>query len=144
MIGGFVVLIGSLNPNLSLAELGGIRIDREVKINFEAYRFNSSYRYYFLGLENNPFAVIGLQKDYLFKDISWMEVDPNSKKMKHVIELIKRFPKPNRPAIGAHMLDGEKKTIGAYYSGAGVGLVVDNTKKTVFMAVHPDPSSGRP
>lgn len=144
LIGGFVVLIGLLNPSSSLAEIGGIQIDREVKNNFEAYRFDSGYRYYFLGLENNPFAVIGLQKNYIFKDISWAEVDPNSEKFKHVIELIKRFPKPNRPAIGAYLLDGEKKTIGAYYSGASVGLAVDNTKKTVFMAVNPGPSSGRP
>jgi hypothetical protein len=143
VIGGLVAFIGFFQPYVSLAEIGGIRIDREVKSNFNAYRFDSSYRYYYMGLENNPIAVMGLQKDYNFKDINWREVDPSSNTFKHVIELIRRFPEPNRPAVGAYILDGRKNIIGHYYSGAGVGVIVDNIAKSVFVSVSWDGSRGR-
>lgn len=142
-IGGLVALIGLFQPDVSLAEIGGIRIDKEIKNNFNAYRFDSNYRYYYMGLENNPIAVMGLQKDYNFKDINWREVDPSSNTFKHVIELIRRFPEPNRPAVGAYILDGRKNIIGHYYSGAGVGVIVDNIAKSVFVSVSWDGSRGR-
>ncbi len=141
---GLLVGIALLEPNVSVAEIGGIRTDRSVRNDVEAYRYDSDYRYYYLGRYNSPIAIIGLQKDYAFKDISWTEVDPNSEKFRHVIELVKRFPQPDRPAIGAHLLDGKNKTIGVYYSGAGVGLLVDNANKSVFIAVNPNAASGRP
>ena len=142
-IGGLVALIGLFQPDVSLAEIGGIRIDKEIKNNFNAYRFDSNYRYYYMGLENNPIAVMGLQKDYNFKDINWREVDPSSNTFKHVVELVRRFPKPNRPAVGAYILDGQKNIIGHYYSGAGVGVLVDNTARSVFVAVSVGGSGGR-
>lgn len=143
VIGGFVALIWLFQPDVSLAEIGGIRIDREVKASFNAYRFDSSYRYYFMGLENNPIAVMGLQKDYKFKNINWREVDPSSNTFKHVVELVKLFPKPNGPAIGAYILDGQKNIIGHYYSGAGVGVLVDNIAKSVFVSVSVGGSGSR-
>ncbi len=142
-IGGLVALIGLFQPNVSLAEIGGIRIDKDVKNNFNAYRFDSIYRYYFMGLENNPIAVMGLQKDYTFKDINWREVDPSSNTFKHVVELIRRFPRHNRPAVGAYILDGQKNIIGHYYSGAGVGVLVNNIAKSVFVSVSVGGSGGR-
>jgi hypothetical protein len=143
VIGGLVALIGLFQPEVSLAEIESIRNDREVKASFNEYRFDSSYRYYFMGLENNPIAVMGLQKDYKFKNINWREVDPSSNTFKHVVELVKLFPKPNGPAIGAYILDGQKNIIGHYYSGAGVGVLVDNIAKSVFVSVSVGGSGGR-
>lgn len=142
-IGGLAVLIGLFQPRGASAEIGGIRIDREVENKFTEYRFDPSYRYFFMGLENNPIAVMGLKKEYSFKDINWRELDPSSPTFKRVVELIRRFPKPNRPAVGAYIVDGEKDIIGHYYSGAGVGVLVNNASKTVFVSVSEGGSGGQ-
>lgn len=143
VIAGLAALIGLFQPGVSSAEIGGIRIDREVWNDFNEHRFDSGYRYFFMGLENNPIAVMGLKKDYSFKDINWREFDPNSNTFKRVVELIRRFPKPNSPAVGAYIVDGQKNIIGRYYSGAGVGVLVDNVAKSVFVSVSEGGSGGQ-
>lgn len=123
-------------PEHSLAEIGRTRISKEVANDFESYRFDSSYRYYFVDLVNNPSAVIGLQNDYTVHDISWTEVNPNSEKFRHVIDLVKLFPKAKSRAFGADILDAQGKKIGVYYSSTGAGVVVNNDNKTVSMMIR--------
>jgi hypothetical protein len=124
-------------PGFSFAQTGSVRINNEVAKDFEAYRFDPKYDYYFMNLKNSPCAVVGLQKDYAIHDIQWKKLYPGSSEFKNVIELVKRFPMSGSHAFGAYILDSQKNTIGVYYSGATIGVTVDKESKilslTMFM-----------
>jgi hypothetical protein len=123
-------------PGISFAEIGSIRISKEVAKDFEAYRFDPNYNYYYVNLENNPCAAVGLQKDYTVDDILWTKISPGSNAFNHVIELVKRFPMANSPAFGAYILDSQGNTIGVYYSSAGAGVTVNKESKTLSLAIY--------
>lgn len=124
-------------PGFSFAQTGSVRINKEVAKDFEAYKFDPKYDYYFMNLKNSPCAVVGLQKDYAIHDIQWKKLYPGSSEFKNVIELVKRFPMSGSHAFGAYILDSQKNTIGVYYSGATIGVTVDKESKilslTMFM-----------
>lgn len=124
-------------PGFSFAQTGSVRINKEIAKDFEAYKFDPKYDYYFMNLKNSPCAVVGLQKDYAIHDIQWKKLYPGSSEFKNVIELVKRFPMSGSHAFGAYILDSQKNTIGVYYSGATIGVTVDKESKilslTMFM-----------
>jgi hypothetical protein len=132
---GFAISAILIVPGFSFAQIGSVRINKEVAKDFEAYKFNPNYDYYFMNLKNDPCAVVGVQKDYAIHDIQWKKIPPDSNEFKNVIELVKRFPMAGSPAFGAYILDSEKNNIGVYYSSAGVGVTVNKESKTVFLTM---------
>ena len=131
----FTIFASLMVAKVSSAETGSFRINKKVATDFEAYRFDPNYDYYFMNLENDPCAVIGLKKDYAVHDILWKKIRPDSKEFKDVVELVKRFPMASSPAFGAYVLDSQGNTIGVYYSGAGAGVTVNKESKTVFLTM---------
>ena len=131
----FTIFASLMVAKVSSAETGSFRINKKVATDFEAYRFDPNYDYYFMNLENDPCAVIGLKKDYAVHDILWKKIRPDSKEFKDVIERVKRFPMTGSPAFGAYVLDSQGNTIGAYYSSAGAGVTVNKESKTVFLTM---------
>jgi len=131
----FTIFASLMVAGVSFAETGSFRINKKVATDFEAYRFDPNYDYYFMNLENDPCAVIGLKKDYAVHDILWKKIRPDSKEFKDVIGLVKRFPMAGSPAFGAYVLDSQGNTIGTYYSGAGAGVTVNRENKTVFLTM---------
>jgi hypothetical protein len=132
---GFAIFATLIMPGILFAEIGSTRDSQEVEKNFEAYRFDSSYNYYYANLKNNPCAIIGLQKDYTVDDIIWKEISPGSNEFNHVIDLVKRFPMASSPAFGAYILDSQGNIIGVYYSSAMAGVTVNKESKTVSLAI---------
>ena len=132
---GFTIFASLMAAGVSSAETGSFRINKKVATDFEAYRFDPNYDYYFMNLENDPCAVIGLKKDYAVHDIQWKKIHPDSKEFKDVVELVKRFPMAGSPAFGAYVLDSQGNTIGVYYSGAGAGVTVNKESKTVLLTM---------
>ena len=131
----FTIFASLMAAGVSFAETGSFRINKNVAKDFENYRFDPNYDYYFMNLENDPCAVIGLKKDYAVHDILWKKIRPDSKEFKDVIGLVKRFPMAGSPAFGAYVLDSQRNTIGTYYSGAGAGVTVNKENKTVFLTM---------
>jgi hypothetical protein len=128
----FAILIVTV---ISFAQTGSVRISKEVATDFEAYKFDPNYDYYFMNLKNDPCAVVGLQKDYAIHDIQWKKIPPDSNEFKNVIELVKRFPMAGSPAFGAYILDPQKNTIGVYYSSASIGVTVNKESKTLSLTM---------
>jgi hypothetical protein len=136
VISTMILVAAQLAHSFSFAEIGSLRLSTEVAKNFEEYRFDPGYRYYFLNLENNPFAVMGIRNDFAFHDIAWTEVNPNSEKFRKVIELVSHFPSIGR-TFGAYILDSQKRTIGVWYSSLVAGVIVDSGRKTVSIYTMP-------
>lgn len=117
----------------SIANLGWLRNSQEVGQAFETLHVSSDYRYWYLYLENNPYAVLGLNREYRIEDILWTEVEPSSEAFRKVVGLVQGFPVPGSRTCGAYILDAKGEQIGVWYSSMSAGISIDPDTKTVFI-----------
>lgn len=129
------VLTTFFGASAVLGSHGRIKIDKEVKKSFEAYKANSKYDYYVANSENIPCAVIGIRKGYEVGDVLWIKIVPGTDQFKKVIELVKRFPMGSGPAFGGYIVDSQGNTVGEYYSTAGAGVNVNNDTKSIMVTI---------
>jgi hypothetical protein len=129
-----VVAVG-LTAACSLANVGGIRCSREVSHQFEKLEAHPNYRYWYLNQENNPFGVVGLDRNYrLAEDSLWQALAPDSAAFRKVVGLVQSFPVPNSYASGYTIVDPQGRPIGVWYSSLGAGITVDPQAKIVSVA----------
>jgi len=117
----------------SIANLGWLRNSQDVGQAFETLHVSSDYRYWYLYLENTPYAVLGLNREYRIEDISWTEVEPSSEVFQKVVGLVERFPVPGSRTYGAYILDSNGERIGVWYSSMSAGISIDPDTKIVFI-----------
>jgi hypothetical protein len=117
----------------SIANLGWLRNSEDVGLAFETLHVSPDYRYWYLYLENSPFAVLGLNREYRIEDISWTEVQPRSEAFQKVVGLVQSFPVPGSITYGAYILDAKGERIGVWYSSMSAGIIVDPNTKLVFI-----------
>ena len=115
----------------TIAHLGWLRSSPEVDRAFETLQPPPGYRYWYLYLENSPYAVLGLSPEYRIEDISWTEVTPGSEVFQKVVGLVRSFPIPGSSASGAFILDAEGERIGVWYSSMNAGIRIDPDTKVV-------------
>jgi hypothetical protein len=120
----------------STANIGGLRNSEEVGRGFAALQISPSYRYWYLYLENSPYAVVGLNREYRVEDISWTEVQAGSKVFRKVVGLVESFPVPGSFTYGAYILDPKGERIGVWYSSMVAGITTDPNTKVVSIATR--------
>jgi hypothetical protein len=113
---------------------GSLRNSREVGRAFEVFHAYPDYRYWYLNQENNPYAVVGLDKAFGIQDKMWTLVDPNSKTFEKVVGLVQSFPVPGGVTYGAYIIEPGGRTIGVWYSSMGAGIRVDPETNLVSIA----------
>jgi len=128
---GVLVLAAVLLAGCSGANRGGLRNSREVGRAFETFHVYPDHRYWYYYLENNPYAVVGLEPPYHIEDINWKEVDPNSKTFEKVVGLVESFPAPGAYTYGAFILDDQGRQIGVWYSSLSAGIIVNPENQVV-------------
>jgi hypothetical protein len=117
----------------SIANLGWLRNSGEVDRAFETLQVPPDDRYWYLYLENSPYAVLGLNREYRIEDILWTEVAPGSEVFQKVVGLVQGFPVPGSRTYGAYILDANGDRIGVWYSSMSAGISVDPATKVVFI-----------
>jgi hypothetical protein len=118
-----------------MANIGSIRTSPEVARQFENLEINPNYRYWYLNQENNPYGVIGLDREYVFDGGPlWRLVEPSSPTFKKVVGLVQSFPVPSSMTTGYTIFDHQGLPIGVWYSSLIAGITVDPTAKTVSVA----------
>jgi len=125
--GALAILISAC----SIAHLGWLRNSPDVSRAFETLNVSPDYRYWYLYLENSPYAVLGLNREYRIEDISWTEVEPGSEVFQKVAGLVQNFPVPGSTTCGAYILDAKGDRIGVWYSSMSAGITIDPDTKTV-------------
>jgi len=115
----------------SIAHLGWLRNSEEVDRAFATLQVSPNCRYWYLYLENSPYAVLGLDREYRIEDISWTEVEPSSEVFRKVVGLVESFPVPGSRTYGAYILDIKGERIGVWYSSMSAGITVDPDTKVV-------------
>jgi hypothetical protein len=127
----------------SIANLGWLRNSPDVGRDFETLHVSSDYRYWYLYLENTPYAVLGLNPEYRIDDILWTEVESSSEAFRKVVGLVESFPVPGSRTYGANILDAKGEQIGVWYSSMIAGISVDpNTKVVSITTATPWMGSG--
>lgn len=116
------------------ADIGRLRNSAEVGRRFETLQVSPDYRYWFLFLENSPYAVVGLERGYQFGGVLWTEVDPGSELFRKVVGLVASFPVPGSITTGAMILDPRGEPIGVWFSSMGAGISVDPETRTVSIS----------
>lgn len=128
-----LILIGFLFCfGCSGANYGGLKHSRDVRQAFETYHVYPEHRYYYLHLENNPYAVIALQNSYSISDKQWTQFDPQTDKLEKLVDLVKEFPVNYSNAYGSYLMDSSGNQIGYWYSSLRIKtLKVDSEAQKV-------------
>ena len=101
----FLITTAALAAACSMANIGNVRTSPGVTRQFENLEINPSYRYWYLNQENNPFGVVGLDREYRFDGGPvWVPLDPDSATFKKVVGLVQSFPMPRLNDNGLHHL----------------------------------------
>jgi hypothetical protein len=131
----FLIIAAALAAACTLANIGSLRTSAEVTRQFEDLGINPNYRYWYLNQENNPYGVVGLDREYqLDGGPVWRALDPDSATFKKVVGLVRSFPVPTLVTQGYTILDPRGRSIGVWYSSLSAGITVDPAAKAVSVA----------
>jgi hypothetical protein len=119
----------------SMANVGGIQNSAQVTRQFENLEIIPNYRYWYLNQENNPYGVVGLDREYrLDDDPMWQPLEPGGAVFRKVVGLVQSFPLPSSTTSGYAITDRQGRPIGVWYSSLTAGIVVDSQTKTVSVS----------
>jgi hypothetical protein len=127
-----LVMATGLLTACTSTKIGGVHSSREVTEQFEKLAALPNYRYWYLNQENNPFGVVGLEREYrLDEDPTWQAVAPDSETFRKVVGLVQSFPMPGSFTSGFTITDPEGRQIGHWYSSLSAGIIVEPQTKIV-------------
>ena len=136
-----IYLLAVLLPLVACAtaNTGGVKRSVEVAQAIENYNVNPDYHYYLYNQETNPYALVGLHKEYFVEDPDWRPLDPGSAAFGKVIDLVKSFPTYYNSAYGSYIMNSQGDQIGVWYSSLPApGISVDpETKRVSINAPRP-------
>lgn len=139
----FIALLFGLLAFVMVAGCGGsygrVTFDDNVTNAFKTDRVPSDYKFYYYGLNNRHYAILGLDPKWELQSRIWREIDPQSEKFKEAVKYmweIERYPPYN--VRGSHIFDNQGNKIGVYYSGlyASVKFGSDNQIQVIPDTVH--------
>ena len=134
-----MALSAILLAGCAMGNIWGTKVSNEVDRAFETLQVNPEYRFYYYGLENSPYAVVGIEKQYRIGDPDWREVDPRSEAFKKIVGLVRYFPWANLYTYGRYIVDAEGRRVGVWYSSLMAGFRVNPETGNVIIAPNPDP-----
>jgi hypothetical protein len=128
-------MAATLAAACSTANIGAVRLSREITQQFERFEAQPNYRYWYLNQENSPYGVAGLDREYRLDDNRmWHAVDPDSATFRKVVGLVQSFPLPNSYTSGFAITDSQGRRIGVWYSSLSAGITVDPQAKIVSIS----------
>ena len=93
---------------------GSYRRDAEIYQSFHANQVNGNYTYYYNGVGNQVYAIIGIEPKYQIHSKFWREVKPNTEEFKKLTNRI--WADYGYRTFGADLLDPAGNKIGIVYT----------------------------
>ena len=93
---------------------GSYRRDAEIYQSFHANQVNGNYTYYYNGVGNQVYAIIGIEPKYQIHSKFWREVNPNTEEFKKLTNRI--WADYGYRTFGADLLDPAGNKIGIVYT----------------------------
>ncbi|HSV92919.1 MAG TPA: hypothetical protein VLH81_07575 [Desulfobacterales bacterium] len=128
-----IVFVAALALFISGCATGGVRSNPDVAQSFRNLSVPPGYSYWYLNLENDPYAVAGLERGWRIEDNLWQAVDPGTPTFGKVVGLVADFPVPGFTTFGATLVDPEGAPIGIWFSSLIPGIQVDADRKVVII-----------
>ena len=139
----FCVALISCAANMAFFTKGWGKItpDNRVRNNFETYVINPDMNYYLSGSDVYPFAILGLQKDYILDSTLWKSVEMTPAKMKELVaDMQFKAQEISQQQYGFAVLDDRGGQIGIWYSllTAATSVQMREGKKVLIHTPDPD------
>jgi hypothetical protein len=128
-----IVFVAALALFISGCATGGVRSNPDVAQSFRNLSVPPGYSYWYLNLENDPYAVVGLERGWRIEDKMWHAVDPGTPTFGKVIGLVADFPVPGSTTTGATLVDPQGAPIGIWFSSLIPGVRVEPEQKLVVI-----------
>jgi hypothetical protein len=122
---------------------GQLERSREVTRAFEAAQVSSEYNYYYTGIGNIPFAIIGIDKSHQLRPGMWQPIELTPQILRGWIRQMDIIY-DGFPPYGSHILDDNGKQIGVWYSSKQwTTVIIEDDSQVAVLAPEP-PGFGRP
>lgn len=96
---------------------GRQQISGEVTRIFESHQVLPNHRYYHIGWDTRPYAIVGIKNPYHITDKLWIEFDAESATLKKRIDALEIFNERGYSrAYGYYLLDRAGQRVGVWYS----------------------------
>lgn len=117
--------------------IGGQKISQEVTRVFESYQVLPDHRYYHIGWDTRPYAIVGLKKPYHMTSKFWLEFDADSEILRKRVDALEIFRERGYSrAYGYYLLDRDGNRIGVWYSSISIfSAAVNDTSNTVTITM---------
>ena len=97
---------------------GRVTFDDNVTDAFQADQLPSDLKFYYYGVGNRHYAIVGLEPRWELQSRIWRDIDPQSEKFKEAVKYIWEVEqRPPYNARGSQIFDPEGNKIGMYFSG---------------------------
>ena len=114
-----VVLMGCAAQNY-----GRLNSDKEVTKAFQNHTALPDHTYYYRGSQSRPFVIAGIYKDFVLDSPLWVEIDPNSKDFRTLIDRVSlQGMGSNVQPWGFTIIDSSGRKIGVWYSAIRAAAV---------------------
>jgi hypothetical protein len=111
---------------------GKLQRDQSLTKAFQNNQVEDGYTYYYLGRDNMPYAIAGIDPRYTLKSELWQQVEPKTEQFKKMIYWI--WTDHNYKPYGAYVIGPEGEKVGIFYSSIDrVVINIDKTNKTVSL-----------
>ena len=97
--------------------VGGQQISPEVSGLFESYQILPNHRYYHIGWDTRPYAIVGLKEPYHISSKFWFSFEAESTELKKRVDALEIFiERSYNRAYGYYLVDEAGNRIGVWYS----------------------------
>ena len=111
---------------------GKLQRDPSLTKAFQNDQVDDGYTYYYLGRDNMPYAIAGIDPRYALKSKFWLPVEPKTEKFKKMIYWI--WTDHNYAPYGAYVMGSGGEKVGIFYCSIDrVVINIDKTNKTVSL-----------
>ena len=118
-----------------LESYGRIKRSPELTQAFQSYTVEPDYKYYYYGLTNYPYAIIGIDPAYHISSKVWREIDPATEEFEKMVYSV--WGGDYYSSIsGADILSPTGKKVGVWYSS--IWFVAIRFEENNRIAVMPD------
>ena len=117
--------------------VGGRKISKEVTRTFESYQVLPDHRYYHIGWETRPYAIVALNEPYHIAGKLWLKFDANPETLKKRVDALDIFyERGYEQAFGYYLSDEAGNYIGVWYSSISIfSATVNNADNTVAITM---------
>ena len=95
---------------------GTLRLSTSASAAFESARVLPDHHYYYTGSDNNPDAIIAIQRKYTLETRLWKSVEATPKQLKDWVDRLTDLRGYGLKTLGSDILGPNGETIGIWYS----------------------------